>query len=1008
MKIRKIKFKNINSLKGEFEINFEKFYDSGVFLISGKTGSGKTSILDAICVALYGETPRLSNPVSLMSKTTGECYSECEFEVKGKIYKSYWGVRRARNRPDGNIQSQKMRLSEFKDGEFEPVAEKIKEVKEKIEEITSFDFSRFTKSMMLAQGGFDEFLKASDKEKATLLEEITGTEIYGKISSKVYDKYIEKKNALEILKAKINNEGILKDDEEKEIKEKILNLKNELNILKKKINYFQTQKNLFEKKQNLEENIKKYQKELLILENEKKEFQRKYPNLELVKEKLEKASVISGEINLLKDRLKKEISDFEKKKSLLAVKNEEFEKLNKEFLKLSEILEDLQNEVDLLKKNEEKFKNLEVFKVKSSNLNDITQKILDLQKEFEKNQNLMSELEERYKSLSKDNVTKKLNIIEEKLKNFKNDIDYEALLEKSKEIKQKLDDINTFKQNQKVLEELNNTLTEINKNLEKLYKEKSKIEMDLEKLYEVKKSVRKIMDFEEERKNLKEGEPCPLCGALYHPYALKLPELKKGYEEEIKENEEKLKKINAKIETFEKEKSKIEAKIEYLKKENEKLEIEDENKLKRSLEEVEKLLNEYKTQKSQKEKLEKERDILKEELNRLEKEEITIKEKLKNLNINNQNRLDSLKELNSKKNSLEKELKDNLGENFEKEILKLEEEAKKYEELLKKLKQCQEEKNNVLNKKAVVEKEILNLEKELSVKENDLANLKNEINKKENTLNEILENRDFFELKKEYEDAVKLKEILNQKFAAINAKLKEAKNELKSIDLDKNIDFSTLDEVIKELEEKRDFLIQEITKNEEIIKRSVELREKQNSLLKEIEEKEKEFKYYEMLYKLIGQKDGGKFKTFVQNLTLKYLISLANKHLKNLTDRYFLTKENENNLEISVIDMYQGNIKRSVNTLSGGESFLISLSLALGLTDLVSDKIKVDTLFIDEGFGTLDEDTLNTVIETLEKLQNRGKIIGIISHVKELKERINAQIKVIKKRNGFSDIYLVI
>jgi len=238
MKIRKVKFKNINSLKGEFEIDFEKFYDSGVFLISGKTGSGKTSILDVICVALYGETPRLSNPVSLMSKTTGECYSECEFEVKGKIYKSYWGVRRARNRPDGNIQSQKMKLSELKNGEFVPIAEKIKEVKEKIEEITSFDFSRFTKSMMLAQGGFDEFLKASDKEKATLLEEITGTEIYGKISSKVYDKYIEKKNELEILKKDyeiIDNLRILKNDEEEKIKNEISNLEKISNILQKNI-----------------------------------------------------------------------------------------------------------------------------------------------------------------------------------------------------------------------------------------------------------------------------------------------------------------------------------------------------------------------------------------------------------------------------------------------------------------------------------------------------------------------------------------------------------------------------------------------------------------------------------------------------------------------------------------------------------------------------------------------------------------------------------------------------
>jgi len=419
------------------------------------------------------------------------------------------------------------------------------------------------------------------------------------------------------------------------------------------------------------------------------------------------------------------------------------------------------------------------------------------------------------------------------------------------------------------------------------------------------------------------------------------------------------------------------------------------------------LIEEYKIKKKKLDKLTKLQNSVLKEFNEIEKEEIQIQGNIDNLKINSEKILLNKKELSSKKDELEKELQEFLGDDFENSLQKLQIEAQKYENLLNNLQNLEKEKNEITNKKAILEKEIINLENDLKTKNNSLQKLKENINQKENVLNELLEKRNYNELKNEYENAVNLKNRLNEQKAAVDAKLKNAQNELNNIKIDEKIDFENIENAIHNLENKRDLLIQEITKNKEAIKRSMELKQKQEILLKEIENKENEFKYYELLYKLIGQKDGGKFKTFVQNLTLRYLINLANNHLKNLTDRYLLSKENENNLEISVIDMYQGNIKRSVSTLSGGESFLVSLSLALGLTDLVSDKIKVDTLFIDEGFGTLDEDTLNTVIETLEKLQNRGKIIGIISHVKELKERISYQIMVIKKPNGFSEIKII-
>ena len=159
------------------------------------------------------------------------------------------------------------------------------------------------------------------------------------------------------------------------------------------------------------------------------------------------------------------------------------------------------------------------------------------------------------------------------------------------------------------------------------------------------------------------------------------------------------------------------------------------------------------------------------------------------------------------------------------------------------------------------------------------------------------------------------------------------------------------------------------------------------------------------LYTVIGNSKDA-FNVYVQRLTLKHLLDLANVHLFKLNKRYSLKMEDtykpKEELNFNLIDHYQTDQMRLVDTSSGGEKFIISLALALGLSDLASKNVKIDSLFIDEGFGTLDNNTLETVISTLETLQSQGKLIGIISHVENLKERIPTQIKITKKSNGIS------
>ncbi len=164
-------------------------------------------------------------------------------------------------------------------------------------------------------------------------------------------------------------------------------------------------------------------------------------------------------------------------------------------------------------------------------------------------------------------------------------------------------------------------------------------------------------------------------------------------------------------------------------------------------------------------------------------------------------------------------------------------------------------------------------------------------------------------------------------------------------------------------------------------------------------------KTWEALNMLIGSSDGKKFRIFAQGLTFKTMIQNANAQLQKMSDRYLLIMDENEPLELNVIDNYQAGEIRSCKNLSGGESFIISLALALGLSSMASQNINVDSLFLDEGFGTLDEDSLDIALDTLSNLQQEGKLIGIISHVQALKDRISTQIKVKKLSGGISQIY---
>ncbi|KAA3659407.1 MAG: hypothetical protein DWQ10_08915, partial [Calditrichaeota bacterium] len=222
-----------------------------------------------------------------------------------------------------------------------------------------------------------------------------------------------------------------------------------------------------------------------------------------------------------------------------------------------------------------------------------------------------------------------------------------------------------------------------------------------------------------------------------------------------------------------------------------------------------------------------------------------------------------------------------------------------------------------------------------------------------------------------------------------------------------DLEKQTLVEKRQEIEAKRSGLEREIGESSERLRQDEQLKNEFASITAKIEEQRAIWQKWRRLSELIGSSDGSKFSRFAQGLTLARLVQLANIHLQKLHDRYAILKKPETDLELEIIDKYQADTVRPMRSLSGGESFLVSLALALGLSDLASRRNRIDSLFIDEGFGTLDADTLETAISTLENLQQSGKSIGIISHVQALKERLTTQIQLRKESGGVSMLEVV-
>ncbi len=1219
MRILQVRFKNLNSLVGEWEIDLTHpvFASDGIFAITGPTGAGKTTILDAICLALYGRTPRLNKVTKsgneIMSRQTGECFAEVAFETQAGRFRCHWSQHRGRKKPDGELQPPKHEFANADSGEI--FESKLRGVAEQIETATGMDFDRFTRSMLLAQGGFAAFLQAAPDERAPILEQITGTKIYSEISIRVHERRSQERKQLETLRAELAGMKLLTTEEEKQLgegldqKEKkdaelskeltrknqaitwiegIVRLEIDLKAIEKAKTELQTKVEAFAPKQERlrlanqalelsadyaaltaigreqesdQKTLGECQKALPecidtakqaedamkkaseVLTARKAEQQAAIPIIQKVRELDLKIIEKHAPIKAARDSVSELSSSLETLQKQQKTDTESLADQRKTLDELQELLSKSQVDEKLVENLARLRSRFDALKFLSGQLTGKFEETKQAEKEFKKAGDDYSKQTASLEDESLD-LAKKQTSLDDKQAELAKLLDgkdapawrkYQSTLTAQKDLIGKtLEAVKALAKSQQMCTGLESQREKFDKEALKLTNrlftqtEKQAVLAKEMGLLETQLTLlKRIEALEEARTQLQDGEPCPLCGSKEHPFA-------EGNIPAPDETKQRLATVRGELKTVTDDLSDIKVRLAQVNKDLEQTAF---------------------AHKEHTEKIDEVGRIIRENCVELETDPKTspsdseLPDKLKRLQDETSGQLimatrvlddaDSIeKELAVLRNSLEKardsltkrerdaQTAANKKELVEQSLDRLRKEAADYQEqqgkmldgLRKEVEPFEiseiavETIDSVFEQLATrrdqwvsrnkqqteIKQKVASLEIQTCHQSEQILKIENDIKKQEVLLkgflgdqeNLHLERRELFGNKKTGDEEKRLSDAIDsadkdledtrQKLSKANQNLSQQKaqiNELEKALHNRDSQLKTADEsfqarlkasgftdegnykasclpeserkelsreaqklaegkielVSKEREKTRMLesergkkvteaplddlktavttisgtqrdLQQEIGGIRQKLKDNESLKKRQQERVAAIEAQKCESVRWDLLHELIGSVDGKKYRNFAQGLTFEMMVGHANRQLQKMTDRYLLVRDDAQPLELNVIDNYQAGETRSTKNLSGGESFIVSLSLALGLSQMASKNVRIDSLFLDEGFGSLDEEALDTALDTLAGLQQDGKLIGVISHVNALKERIATQIQVNPKRVGRSEI----
>ena len=999
MKPIRLELKEFGPYKNEI-IEWDKIINEPIFLITGKTGSGKSTLFDAITYALYNKTTGGKDIASLRTKTAldkDKTQVNFDFELSGKKYRieRTLAYLKAGNK---NLTSGKVALMQYNNEKLEVIASKEQEVKEKIEELIGLDDKQFCQIIILPQGKFKEFLLSKSSEKKETLRSLFNTYFY--------QKFVEQLQ-----------EQAKKLDSSHKQKEKELITRFEQFDIEEELTKFE-----YLKDENFEEILSIIHSQEEIIKIEKKELLKLERSFSKEKEKFIELSKLNDKFTQLKtNKLEleelSEKEDYYKSLRLEVEKLKELQKSKDKIIEYSTLLnkqsqlrnleKDLLIDTDKYKLDLENNKKLQLeLNAQKDNIEELRKETIDY-KFFYNNFNELNSAKaniEIYSKTLEELALKKETYkeLDSRLKvskeGYLEDIEEKNILESSIG-KLKLE-ILKKEQDVEKLEEYNNKFSEVNDKSLKLTLDKKQLEeLEVEKKKLEQEVILLNKNKEQEVLNgflvkLHEGDDCPLCRQKIE-HLPEIPSLE-AVDESIEKSLQKVNKDTIQLETLiKKDEEEIERISALLKN------LEDTINFK-AKEELLQLEDELKTENSKLTDISKAIKISEDRIKDLNQEIEDLSELLKNEDEIKQKYLEAKNKIEQFEKNVKIEL-DELADYYEKIQSQVEDfdnrcnvqQNNSNELLIRKTKLETEQKNNKTNL-LEVSKRIENIIESFS--DSKLNKYYITLEMAEEDIAELVKLEGFESQINKFEDAKKI--IVN-----IIEKLEEELKDIEQPDLEEE------HQKLQNIESQVNDFIEKVVVLNTRLENNKKLYKKIHSEYIELLESSKEIREIIAFSDVVSGKTENRksLETYVQGYYLDLILVAGTKRLLQMTnDRYRFIRRDEKSkggglqgLEIEIHDIYL-NSTRIISSLSGGELFLASLALALGLAEVIQNEsggISLETIFIDEGFGSLDAETLDIALTTLIDLQSYGRNIGIISHVSELKERIRPKVEVYSKDN---------